>query len=123
MAFFSSTSASSAITLLPNPKLLSFKLNILFIMHFLSLVSTLAIAAFASAAPPPQKTPPVSIKDKAFDTCGGWSSNGAVISANCANGSGGNTQSELYLGNCFVNNGGVLTVSPVPIMEHNTYHS
>jgi hypothetical protein len=79
-------------------------------MHFLGLVSALALAAFASAAPHAQ-TGPVTIMDKAFDTCSGWSNNGAVVSANCANGNGGNSQSELYLGNCFVNNGGVLSVS------------
>jgi hypothetical protein len=76
-------------------------------MQLLSLATTLAIAAFASAAPRPQ----AHALDKAFNTCSGWGSNGAVVSANCANGSGGNSQIELYLGNCFVNNGGVLSVS------------
>jgi hypothetical protein len=94
-------------------------------MHFLRLATTLAVAAFISAAPSPQKTPPVSIMDKAFDSCSGWGSNGAVISANCANGNGGNSQSELYLGNCFVNNGGVLAVSPWPhaVLKVHTYES
>jgi hypothetical protein len=93
-------------------------------MQFLSLVSTLALATFASAAPAPQGTGPVTILDKAFDTCSGWSNNGAVVSANCANGSGGNSQSELYLGNCFVNNGGVLSVSLIPIaVYHSAYNS
>jgi hypothetical protein len=82
-------------------------------MRFLGhLASTIAIAAFVRCAPSD-----ATAQNNAWDSCRDFSTNGPVIAATCKDYYGGDVKTSIYLGDCFVNDGGNLRVRLLAIYK------